>query len=338
MCKLPEGVDLLTASFVCKPWARSNPKRFKSDPCVEPGQDAAVDTFHYTVQIIKRREPRVFILENVDGVGATRGKDSDGDTPLAWMLGSQRGLGSIKGERGLPAYTLKAVSSVSGTSVGVCQDRPRTLIFGVRVGEGVDVEAVCAGFERLVKAYKRAGDALKIQDFLTVAGSTEDLAVDTPEEEDLDEHIAYAREYKAALELMLPTHPTLSKKIAPQASRPSARLKATPRVKATVDVLSQVVNESGFPVADVSQRADRCHVRSDGTVPTLMTTSNVFAFKKQGFISCETLAKTMGYSHARFTHLPPTTKRKLVGNGFIVPICCCAVAAACMVTGHVKKA
>ena len=41
-------LDCVASSFVCTPWARANPKRFKADPVRTEGVDSRVDTFHHT--------------------------------------------------------------------------------------------------------------------------------------------------------------------------------------------------------------------------------------------------------------------------------------------------
>jgi site-specific DNA-cytosine methylase len=168
MCEFPKTCDILASSFVCKPWARANPKCFKSDPCSAEGANADVDTFHFTVQTLARYLPRVFILENVDGVTHRGSKDQD---PLTWMLGH---LQNIKNAGGKQAYTIETESGIGGRAAGVCQDRPRTIIFGIRGTEETTAAAVAKCFNKFLKAYGDEGPTTKIQGFLDKHGSVFD--------------------------------------------------------------------------------------------------------------------------------------------------------------------
>jgi hypothetical protein len=162
-------------------------------------------------------------------------------------------------------------------------------------------------------------------------------------EASFDDQVAYLREFKKALHLL-----KIPERLPPPADqRLSTRVVATPRVKATIDAvgLDMSVRPTDFPVADVPQRADRVHGRTDGTIPTVLTNSNLFCFKmdptKSGsesgvFVTPGTIARSMGYPGVRFTHVPVSTQRRLVGNGYLAPVSACAMAAACTVTGHVE--
>ena len=89
-------------------------------------------------------------------------------------------------------------------------------------------------------------------------------------------------------------------------------------------------------MADVSQRADRVNWRVDGSIPTLTTRSRIFSYKLRRFLAPSELALSMGYgpkcSLAPFTH---TAAQTLVGNGYCVPVCALAVAAAASLVGSV---
>jgi site-specific DNA-cytosine methylase len=299
-----------------------------------------VDTFHFTVKVIGRYLPKIFVLENVDGVNH-RGSE-DKDSPLTWMLGH---LKNIKIAGGKQAYTIETESGIGGRAAGVCQDRPRTLIFGVRSTEETTAAAVAKIFKKFLKAYGEEGPTTKIQDFLDKIGSVSSTEAGDLQEASLDDHIAYLGEFKKALH-----HLKIPERFPPPADqRLSTRVVGTPRVKATIDAVGLTISDcpTDFPVADVSQRADRVHVRTDGTIPTVLTNSNIFCFKmdpktdpsgsKNGvFVTPGTIARSMGYPGVRFTHVPVSTQRRLVGNGYLVPVSACAMAAACTVTGHVK--
>ena len=129
-------LDCVASSFVCTPWTKANPKRFKADPVRTAGEDNSVDTFRHTRAIIKKFLPKTFALENVDGVNAVRTSDST-DTVLDYMLDDpEHGLRTIKSKiNGVEkdAYTVEVVRTVKGTDFGLPQDRPRTLFFGVRI-------------------------------------------------------------------------------------------------------------------------------------------------------------------------------------------------------------
>ena len=342
------------SSFVCKPWSRANPKRHKADPCVERGKNKSVDMFYYTRDILARFEPKVFILENVDGVTARRTDHSDSQgctTPLQFMLDDPtHGLRQMV-KNGKPLYTVECVSGVTGTSAGVPQERPRTIFFGVRTDlRGMNAKDVARCFADILQAYGGAGPAQHVDDFIrarkTGIWSDDEPVKENCDGETLDEHISYCTEFKKACNhLRKKKYPDLEAVLMPPETRPSKDVVGTPRLRATLDV-SLVIRKhvegcsgSGcrcHPLADISQRPDRASTKTDGTLPTLMTSSQVFSYQTGQFVSPRELVTSMGYKPANITFMTPSAARTLVGNGYVVQVCECAVAAACLVTGHVK--
>jgi len=131
MCKWDcHGLQLLFSSFVCRPYSRASSKRVKT---MTSGDDdpKGVDTYHHTKTIIERYKPAAFVLENVDGV--THAHPEDGaptrtkrhkTSPADFMLDDLKNAG----------YDVAMLSSVKASDFGICQSRPRTLFFGVRLG------------------------------------------------------------------------------------------------------------------------------------------------------------------------------------------------------------
>jgi hypothetical protein len=163
----------------------------------------------------------------------------------------------------------------------------------------------------------------------------------------LAKHIDYCTEFKKAMGILTIKFPDSPASLMPEDQRPSKTIPtATARVRATVDALSAVhpmhISECGrdatcrcHPLADVSQRVDRASFRADGWVPTLRGSSQIFSFKMKSFVNQHTLATSMGYTTANMLVVGSSTGRSLVGNGYALPVCACAVAAAGVVTGHI---
>ena len=128
-------------------------------------------------------------------------------------------------------------------------------------------------------------------------------------------------------------------KLPPMDRRPSVGLDAAPGVRARIDVMSVIladVLEGKHPLADVSQSMDRVSWRTDGTVPTLTTNSIIFSFTLGKFIHPMDLARSMGLpADLNLSFLTVSQQRKIVGNGYIVPLAALAVAAVCKETGHI---
>ena len=92
------------------------------------------------------------------------------------------------------------------------------------------------------------------------------------------------------------------------------------------------------PVADVSQALDRVVLKVDGMLPTLHTNSLIFSYKLFTFLDGLDLFASMGYPRsANMSWLSASSQRSLAGNGYVVPVCACAMAAVCCFTGHLVK-
>ena len=165
----------------------------------------------------------------------------------------------------------------------------------------------------------------------------------------------YIREYVAVRKILRAAHPDseeLALPPAPGADRPSDSVPAeSPKMRAKLDAVARLNRKkmhtptcpktlgcSCHPLADVSQRADRVNWRVDGSVPTLTTKSRVFSYKLRRFLAPSELALAMGY-RPRCSLVPfsSSVAAALVGNGYCVPVCALAVAAAASVVGSVRR-
>ena len=354
MCSWGMHCDLLFSSFVCKPYSQQNCKRIKS-MVEDVGSDPhGVDTYHHTKAAIARYRPRAFVLENVSGVAASHPADEPTDktskrktsSPADFMLGDLRSAG----------YEVAVLPSVKASEVAkMCQSRPRALFFGVRRGESIELDSVTRLFENLGHAYAALRETDKIDDFLDAgacgAAAVGANAVGAEAAGSEDAEFEYLAEYKKVRDILRDAFPEQELLPLPKASktdRPSDSVPAeTSRTRATIDAVAHVNKMhtptcpgspgcSCHPLADISQRADRVNWRVDGSIPTLTTRSRIFSYKIRRFITPSELALSMGYgpkiSLAPFT---PTAGQKLVGNGYCVPLCALAVAAAATVVGSV---
>jgi hypothetical protein len=75
------ALDLFVAGFPCNRNSQMNAKRFQEDPTCTP--DARV--FQSTCDVVAKCKPKVFILENVNGVLMKKSQD-DCDTVADWIL------------------------------------------------------------------------------------------------------------------------------------------------------------------------------------------------------------------------------------------------------------
>ena len=194
-----------------------------------------------------------------------------------------------------------------------------------------------------------------IDDFVTVrtTGQVCDSLVEAVEEEetaagDLGSHIEYCQEYKKAVDGLRKKTPSLKAALLPESARPSRNVPgATSRVKATIDAqyLVQQQHVDGcskkecrcHALADVSKSSDRIPSKNDGTVPTLTTGSVVYSYKLGAIIHPQDLANSMGYKSINMAPFPLSAAVRMTGNGYMVPVCTCALAAICIATGHVVK-
>ena len=94
---------------------------------------------------------------------------------------------------------------------------------------------------------------------------------------------------------------------------------------------------SCHPLADVPQRADRATFHNDGHIPTLVCKSWLFSFTLKRFLSVGELHASMGYGKIIVAPCSKTAARDLLGNGYAVPVCAVAVAAAATVVGRVVR-
>ena len=347
ICTWSPTTQLLFSSFVCKPYSRANSKRIKT---MNPSDgDSGVQTYHMTKECISQYRPHGFVLENGDGVSAkhpptSTAKNSD-DTHADFMLDDLRAAG----------YSVEKVSSIRASDFGVCQARPRTLFFGVREDHPTTAKDVVQIFMRLSAAYHEvAGPMAKIDESLTYTSgdalSDDDDDSAGQSDDRLSDTANYIVEYVKARDHMKTAFPEVDFPLLSKDARPSAHAphKTSNRVKATIDVLSLAhgmhvrgcSNHDGcqcHPLADVSQRADRCHFKTDGSVPTLTTGSLIFSYKMKRFVHPTELLKSMGYGSVNLAPLPKSAQRRVAGNGYAVPVCATAVAAIATVVGRIKK-
>ena len=232
----------------------------------------------------------------------------------------------------------------------MCQSRPRALFFGVRGGETIDLDSAIRLFKNLGQAYAALREIDRIDDFLD-AGAHGAAAVGEEAADSEDAEFEYLSEYakvRGILRGAVPEKehsvplPTVSRTDRPSESVPAE----SARIRATIDIVAHINKKhistccgapcACHPLADVSQRIDRVQWRVDGSIPTLTTRSRIFSNKLRRFITPSELALSMGNgpkcSVAPFT---ATTTQTLVGNGYCVPVCALAVAAAASVVGRV---
>ena len=351
MCTWDPKCDLLFSSFVCKPYSRANGKRIKT-MAVDVGSDPhGVDTYHHTKTAIARYHPSAFVLENVDGVatphpvddsaGSTSRKRKMAPSPADFMLADLKNVG----------YNVIMLPSIKASeTAGMCQSRPRTLFFGVRHGQAATVESVVHLFKTMSNAYKGLGVRDHIDDFLNTTDDN-DVGEDVPpgsEVHGVDALFEYVPEYKKARDVLLTVFPEKDMPMVDTKDRPSASVPTEKaRVRATIDILIHIhkmhtTDCSGspgcrcHPLADVSQRADRAKWHVDGSIPTLTTGSKIFSYKLRRLLTPLELLRSMGYDKkCSLVPFPATTARTMVGNGYCVPVCAMAVAAAASVVGRI---
>ena len=70
------AVDILTAGFSCTSRSKANNRAAQHKDCVQKGEGETGLTFFYTKKFIVAKKPRVFILENVEGL-CEGGEESD---------------------------------------------------------------------------------------------------------------------------------------------------------------------------------------------------------------------------------------------------------------------
>ena len=355
MCTWETQCDLVFSSFVCKPYSPLNNKRIKTMDADVGSDPNGVDTYHHTKTIIARYKPRAFVLENVSGVAAPLSGDDPGTTPRGrkrpspadFMLDDLRGAG----------YEVAMLPSVKASEVAkMCQSRPRALFFGVRRGESVDVASATRLFKKLGIEYAALREIDKIDDFLDASawGAVDTRAVDPGAAKSEDAETEYISEYAAVRKILRAANPDceeLGLPPAPGEDRPSDSVPAeSPKMRAKVDAAARfnlkkmhtptcpkTLGCSCHPLADVSQRVDRVNWRVDGSIPTLTTRSRVFSYKLRRFLAPSELALAMGYSpRCSLVPFSSTVAAALVGNGYCVPVCALAVAAAASVVGSVR--
>ena len=354
MCTWDKRCDLLFSSFVCKPYSTQNNKRLKS-MVTEVGSDPqGVDTYHYTRSIIAEYQPRAFVLENVAGIAKTFAAEDDPSptpkrarlSPADFMLKDLKSAG----------YEVALIRVQASEFAKMCQSRPRILFFGVRNGESRSLDSVVRLFNDLGKAYSLSRESAKIDDFLDAAAWGAAPKVGCTDEVDKSKSNVF--EYESEYDKMFKAfkQPKKMSEDRPGDSVPGE----SARIRARIDALAEIIpkhaldcpknnvkDEQGrnniktggcrcHPVADVSQSASRVNYRVDGSIPTLTTRSRLFSYKMRRFISPTELAASMGYA-PRCSLVPFnwTGAATLVGNGYCVPVCALAVAAAASVVGRV---
>ena len=84
MPQASDDIDVLVVGFPCNPNSMLNCKRFKTDATAEPDAQVLVAT----ADLIRQCQPKVFVLENVDGINKKRGgQGAESDcTVLAWIM------------------------------------------------------------------------------------------------------------------------------------------------------------------------------------------------------------------------------------------------------------
>ena len=343
-------VTLMCGSFVCGPYSNQNPKRSDPDydPKKSPGDCKKADTFHHCRDAICEDKPKFFILENVDGVkNISKGMEA---SPLQWMLDDPAfGLRTqCKG------YSVEAVTGVRATSVGLPQERPRTLFFGARNDSGSTARTIANDFQGFIKE----AETMPVHHIDQFQKHTRSTIAPTPAlcaQEYSKDHVDYCTALMKAMEgavqaKLLPSNTQMPEST--QRPSASAGLRSTSvRARATADVLDLVLvceieklKDAGdpvidaHPVGDISQSVGpRRAWRLDGCIPTLLTGSLIYDFKNRCLLDNRDLLGSMGYPEVNLSFVTPAVQRTMVGNAFAVPASALAIAACALAGGHMMR-
>ena len=377
MCKCDaENLDFLAASFVCTPYSPANPKRHQ--PGYNPMNDPAASTFHGVRAAIAKNRPKYFVLENVDGVSHSSKTETGEKKPppLEYMLNDKQGglrsagylvdvVNHLYGTRvGLPQVrgrtlffgTRDDLKSTSGANV-LLETFQR--ILGHCDGSRVyHIDTFISATEPAAEV--EPGDR----------SSIDELGVNIDYNTELRKNLRKAQECELLPKnIILPPdserpsfkfRQSLSASCSARVDIFDAIIKA--KVAAThmnhplvvlelnlccairlaVIVSGSVCSNADWVPAkvDASQNVERHAYRTDGTVPTLCTGSHIFSYKLGKFLSAKDLAVSMGMprENLNLTMVSEVAARKIVGNGYVVPLAAIACAAVCVQTGHLVKA
>jgi site-specific DNA-cytosine methylase len=369
LCKLGGcRATLLVASFVCTPYSRQNPNRHTigHDPIQMPGVSNATDTFHHLRKILCHGDFEYFILENVDGIKEVRDSIDTlnaGKTPLDFIMDDPAyGLRTILDKNGACKYAVAHIAGNTGTSASLPQARPRVIIFGARCGGERDGEGRCKKLLERHRAYMGILQKRRyhIEHFLEATrtidvrlgpmiGDDDDLVV----MEDLKQYCVCLADIRKRVTDM--NWWPVGGKLPHRDERPSRSLSPchySARMRAQADILSVIaiaesamyVKQGGnmndvHPLGDLSQSVERKPLRVDGQLMTLCIGSVIFSFKYAKPIAVADLMASMGIPRGKLNlkFMPSqSSKRVLVGNGYITTVVACALASVLEQTGHLE--
>lgn len=98
-------------------------------------------------------------------------------------------------------------------------------------------------------------------------------------------------------------------------------------MKAQVDVYHLILTsmagtekpEDPYPIADVSQRADRGHASVNGMLGTLASSTSLYDYRRQMFVPAKELFSVMGFPNVNAECMAGHEVASLMGNSMATP-------------------
>ncbi|CAL1132404.1 unnamed protein product [Cladocopium goreaui] len=325
MCVVPSSVaggedDLYQSSFVCHWNSIQNPKRFQHDVT-----QIAQPTWEATRADIAARRPLYALLENVTGL------QRDPELAAGGGNGEPALNHCLQQLREIPGYT---VHSCEATAHPLPADRNRCLIFLSR-SEQHPAEVLFQEFESLQSSVKLNMRRHHLDTCLVAHASATSQQeggsnpLETTASDDAQDAAAYFQYFSSGLEKAfkkgrLPP----GFKVVPREERPSCKhialQKKSAWCRAQADVYffigqflaqQEQVEDSRSMVADISQSADRGKLCLRGTLPTCTTSSTLYHYRLERFISAPELFVAHGYpGQTCWEGLSEGDQRRIVGN------------------------
>jgi hypothetical protein len=300
-----------------------------------------MDTFYACVEHIKKRTPRVALLENVwNGLVMTRGKAGAGSVIDFILKDPTWGLEMIGN------YTTTVVQ-LRGTDGSIPMLRARCFFILVRKDNNFSSADVVAIHGRLLKgvapgifhakSFMLPADHAIVRDWLSkqghrdVDGDADGSAADGGLEACTTESKYSSAVAKAFQGAVAAKRLPADWRMTPLIHRPSVTHDLTaqpPFIRANIDVYGDVVNHIAsrggashpYRLADVSQTVGRGRATVDGTVPTLTTSSRIFDYEAGRFWTPSELMAAHGFHVGVNTGgLTWSDVTALAGNGMILP-------------------
>jgi site-specific DNA-cytosine methylase len=341
LCKVPNTLQhAVSIGFVCKPFSVQKPRRFHSSPIKPPGEDPDVDTYYGVVEHLRKHRCLVAVLENTSGIAMGV------DPPIDFIMNDKEwGLKNIPGKTA-------AYIKLKGTDVALpmVRDRIFFLVVDESVGPADELRDEIAKIVRLYEGVHhlesfllpRDDPAFAVHASSALSGTKPSSAHGT---EAIRAAVTQERDYADAFDTVFAQAVETgtwvdSCDLRPSEQRLSKRMKVgglTGRQRAVIDVLEPLAAQAAgssdakhvHPIADCSQSIYRAHIRVDGTVPTLTTSSTLVSFLDERFIIPREEMAMLGYplDALNLAMLTESQARTLAGNGVCATaVCACAIA------------